>query len=123
LEDLHIPGMHMSSDFHSLGLHPNLEVCCPILADEELARMEEMCMDAARRRLREETCVRIEKIKAAIEMRDFVIIQSSAEVEEPFHVAEVVPNCSHPQTTWVPNSCNSFSNLIHYNACPIGSRK
>jgi hypothetical protein len=52
--------------------------------------MEELVMDAARRRLQAETCVRIEKIKAAIEMKDFVIIQSCAEVDDPFHVAEVV---------------------------------
>jgi hypothetical protein len=52
--------------------------------------MEDMVMDAARRRLQAETCVRIERIKAAIELRDFVIIQACAEVEEPFHVAEVV---------------------------------
>jgi hypothetical protein len=52
--------------------------------------MEELVMDTARRRLQAETAVRIEKIKAAIEMRDFVIIQSPADVEEPFHVAEVV---------------------------------
>jgi hypothetical protein len=51
--------------------------------------MEELVMDAARRRLQAETAVRIEKIKAAIEMKDFVIIQSCANVEEPFHVAEV----------------------------------
>jgi hypothetical protein len=52
--------------------------------------MEDLVMDAARRRLQAETCVRVEKIKAAIELRDFVIIQACAEVEEPFHVA-VVP--------------------------------
>jgi hypothetical protein len=61
-----------------------------MIADEELARMEDLVMDAARRRLQAETCCRIEKIKAAIELRDFVVIQACAEVEEPFHVAEVV---------------------------------
>jgi hypothetical protein len=61
-----------------------------MIADEEFARMEDVVMDAARRRLQAETCCRIEKIKAAIELRDFVVIQACAEVEEPFHIAEVI---------------------------------
>jgi hypothetical protein len=62
-------------------------VCLPI--DEELARMEDICMDAARKRLQLEQCVRIEKIREAIELKDFVILAAGNEVEEPFFVAEV----------------------------------
>jgi hypothetical protein len=80
--------------------------------------MEELCMEAARRRLREETCVRIEKIKAAIEMRDFVIIQACADVEEPFHVAEVVPNF-HPKLHGFPK----VATASYYPCCSLGSRK
>jgi hypothetical protein len=60
--------------------------------DEELAIMEEICMDAARKRLQRETCVRIEKIREAIEIKDFVILAAGNEVEEPFFVAEVYIN-------------------------------
>jgi hypothetical protein len=63
-----------------------------LTTDEELARMEDICMDAARKRLQLEECVRIEKIRAAIDLKDFVVLAAGKEVEEPFFVAEVCIN-------------------------------
>jgi glutamate synthase domain-containing protein 1 len=60
-----------------------------IIDPEELAKMEAICMDAARKRLQMEKCVRIERAKDAIEIGDFVIIRAAREVDEPFYVAQV----------------------------------
>jgi hypothetical protein len=59
---------------------------------EELARMEAICMDAARKRLQAEKNCRIERTKDAIEIRDFVIVRAARDVEEPFYVAQVSIN-------------------------------
>jgi hypothetical protein len=55
--------------------------------------MEDICMDAARKRLQLEQCVRIEKIRSAIDMKDFVVLAAGKEAQEPFFVAEVCINC------------------------------
>jgi hypothetical protein len=65
-------------------------ISLPTLSDEELATIEELCMDAARKRLQQEKCVRIEKIREAIELKDFVVVAAGNEVDEPFFVAEVI---------------------------------
>jgi hypothetical protein len=57
--------------------------------DEELARVEELCMDAARRRIAGESCIRTERIRSAIEIGDFVIISAPNDVPEPFYLAQV----------------------------------
>jgi hypothetical protein len=59
------------------------------LSDEELASIEQLCMDAARKRLQQEKGVRIERIREAIELKDFVVVAAGNEVDEPFFVAEV----------------------------------
>jgi hypothetical protein len=59
------------------------------VSDEELARVEEVCMDAARRRIAGESCIRIEKIHSAIEIGDFVVIAAPNDVDEPFYLAQV----------------------------------
>jgi hypothetical protein len=56
---------------------------------EELARMEAICMDAARKRLQQEESCRMERTKDAIEIGDFVIVRAAHDVEEPFYVAQV----------------------------------
>jgi hypothetical protein len=51
--------------------------------------MEAICLDAARKRLQQETSCRIERIKDAIEIGDFIIVRAARDVEEPFYVAQV----------------------------------
>jgi hypothetical protein len=59
------------------------------VSDEELARVEELCMDAARRRIAGESCIRTEPIRSAIEIGDFLIISAPNDVPEPFYIAQV----------------------------------
>ena len=66
-----------------------MPACKLSVTDEELALVEEKLLDAARKRLAEETSVRIELILEGLDKGDFVIICAPADVEEPFYVGQV----------------------------------
>ena len=61
------------------------------VTDEDLARCEEICLEAARKRLSREDCVRIIEKPFLQELNpgDFVIVAAPREVQEPFYVAQV----------------------------------
>jgi hypothetical protein len=75
------------------------------VSDEELARVEEICMDAARKRIAGESCIVTEPIRSAIEIGHFLIISSPADVEEPFYIAQV-------QTQMCPPFALSLNSII-----------
>jgi hypothetical protein len=58
-------------------------------SDEELARVEELCVGATRGRIAGESCNQIEKILSAIEIGDFVVISAPNDVAEPFYLEQV----------------------------------
>jgi hypothetical protein len=73
------------------------------VCDEELARVEELCMDAARRRIAGESCIRTERIRSALEIGDFVIISAPNDVPEPFYIAQVkfIEDLNVPYTSYI----------------------
>jgi hypothetical protein len=59
------------------------------VSEEELARVENICMDEARKRLAGESSVRTERILSAIEIGDYLVISAPNDVPEPFYIAQV----------------------------------
>ena len=59
------------------------------VTDEELALVEEKLLDAARKRLTEESTVCMEKILEGLDKGDFVIICAPADEEKPFYDGQV----------------------------------
>ena len=59
------------------------------VSEEELARVDALCMNKARRRLQGETGVRIERVRTLIEIKNFVVLQTAPNAEEPFYIAQV----------------------------------
>jgi hypothetical protein len=59
------------------------------VSEEEVARVEEICMDAARRRLAGENFVRIERVLTGVEVGEIVAVAAPDDVNEPFYIAQV----------------------------------
>jgi hypothetical protein len=74
-------------------------------------------MDAARRRLQEENCIRTERIRSAIEKGYFVVVSAPANVQEPFYIAQVLENdAENNQFTiqWYEPSARSKERTTNY---------
>lgn len=61
-----------------------------IIADEELARVEELCLDKVRSRLQQKSCIRVEKTLHTIEIGNLVITTAPRNVAEPVYIGQVL---------------------------------
>ena len=63
------------------------------VTEEELALVEDKLMDDARKRLKAETSVHVERVLDGVGEGEFVVISAPADVEEPFYIAKVSNIC------------------------------